>query len=204
VRYVNRISPGYKDADKQENPNGDLIIWREILAACVSGSFKSAVLITNDVKSDWVYTPLTVTLPNKKIIAGSSEAARTVKLPKPDLIAEFEHHTGGSQLHILSIEAVIETLSSAQLYAHAAQDFRHLALAVRIDLARNPTGAVLQWFLNNPDIYSTAIRGVCYWSYSPSEVDMEEFRAWTIKKMKLSPAESEKVNWSVVFCELFL
>lgn len=203
-RYVNRLSPGYKDGEKRENAWGDLIIWKEILATCSSRHAKSAVLITNDRKADWVYTPLTVVLPNNKSVDGTSEAARIVKLPKPDLMAEFEKFTGSDKLYILSIDAAIDALSSDRLNPRDAQDFRHMALAVRVDLARSPTEAVKQWFLKNPDARTAAIKGVCNWGYSPSEVDMQAFADWTIERMKMNATEAEEVDWGSVFCEFFL
>ena len=150
ARYANRLSPGYNDAQKTENASGDFIIWKEILGHCGSKGVNQAVLMTNDRKSDWVYTPRSVILPNGRAISGHNAMARLVKLPKPDLIAEFERHTGSTQFHIFSIESVIEALSSAELNHWDAQDFRHLALAIQLDLARTPTEAVVQWFLKIP------------------------------------------------------
>lgn len=201
-RYSNRLSPGYRDGHKSENDCGDLVIWMELLNTCASRGVKKAVLISNDQKLDWVYTPRTVVLPNGKAISGTSEKARFVKLPKPDLLAEFERRTGGEQLHILSTESVVEVLSSGELNRRDPQDFRHLAMAFKIDLGRTPTEAVVQWFLKNPDTIGEAIRGVCYWARSPSEVDMKAFEAWTATRMgNIDPAT---VDWGAVFCELFL
>ncbi len=203
-RYANRLAPGYKDGGKEANASGDLIIWSELLKACALRNTRSAVLLTNDQKTDWVYTPATVILANGKPVAGSNEQARGLKLPKPELIAEFEHQTGSRQLHILSIESLIGILSSVQLNSYRAQQFRHLAHALRVDLARDPTELALQWFLSNPEAVSEAIRGVCYWHYSPSEVDHEAFVAWATEQMKLKDSDAKKVHWDVVFCEFFI
>ena len=127
--------------------------------------------------------------------------ARKVKLPKPDLIVEFERHTGSTHFHIFSIESMIETLSSDTLNQEGAQDFRHLALAIKVD-ARTPTEAVVQWFLRNPDEYAEALDGVCHWEQSPAEVDQETFKAWTVKKM--NNVDTHNVRWTDVFCEVFL
>ena len=202
ARYANRLSPGYNDAQKQENAWGDFIIWKELLGHCESEGVTQAVLITNDRKPDWVYTPLSVVLKNGNAISGTNEMSRLVKLPKPDLVAEFERHTGSTQLHIFSIESVIEALSSAELNHWNPQDFRQLALAIKLDLARTPTEAVVQWFLKNTDSYNEATQGVCRWDQSPSEVDMNAFEAWTTEKMK--NIDAKEVRWVDVFCELFL
>ncbi|NOJ81607.1 PIN-like domain-containing protein [Myxococcus xanthus] len=203
-RYSSRLAPGYKDGGKETNASGDLIIWNELLAACASRSARSAVLITNDRKTDWAYTPSTVILANGKTVSGSNEQARRLKLPKPELIAEFEHHTGSRQFHILSIDSLVGILSSVQLNSYRAQQFRHLAHALLVDLARDPTEMALQWFLSNPEAVSEAIKGVCYWHYSPSEVDQDAFVAWATEQMKLSDPDAKKVHWSVVFCEFFI
>lgn len=202
VRYANRLSPGYNDARKTENASGDFIIWKEILDHCGFKGVNQAVLISNDRKPDWVYTPRSIVLPNGNIISGNNAMARLVKLPKPDLIAEFERHTGSTQFHIFSIESVIEAFSSEELNQWYAQDFRHLALAIQLDLARTPTEAVVQWFLKNTDRYTEALHGVCRWEQSPSEVDQKAFEAWTVEKME--NVDTQNVRWSDVFCELFL
>ncbi len=202
ARCINRLAPGYKDAQKTENSNGDLIIWREILDYCKSKNARKAILITNDCKSDWVYTPPFITLQNEKKISGTTPRGRLVKLPKPDLIAEFEHHTGSRHFHIFSIESIIEGLSTGELNYPDAQNFRHLASAFKLDRALTPTEIVEEWFKNNPEIYKEALRGVCYWEQSPSEVDMAAFEAWTVEKMK--NVDAHNVQWMAVFCELFL
>jgi hypothetical protein len=201
-RYSNRLSPGYRDGHKTENSCGDLIIWKELLDTCAARGIKKAVLVSNDQKPDWVYTPRSVILPNDKVISGTSEKARFVRLPKPDLLDEFERRTGGEHLHFYSTEAVFEVLSSAELNARDAQDFRHLAMALRIDLGRTPTEAIVQWFLKNPDAIGEAISGVCYWADSPSEVDMKGFESWAAKR--IDNVDPQTIDWVMVFCELFL
>jgi len=118
------------------------------------------------------------------------------------VIAEFERHTGGKELHIFSIESVIEAFSSVELNHMRAQEFRNLALAVKVDLTRTPTDAAVHWFLTHRDKYTEALHSVCRWEQSPSEVDQKAFRAWASEHME--DIEGEKVNWTMVFCELFL
>jgi predicted nucleic acid-binding protein len=201
-RFANRLSPGYNDSNKTENPSGDLIIWKEILGHCASARVSKAVLITNDAKSDWVYTPLSVILPNDKPVYRSHQKARLVKLPKPELLAEFERYTGSNELRVLSIESVINILSSSALNDWSATDFRHLAIAIKLDLARTPTEAVVQWFLKHPEKYQEAESSVCNWHESPGEVDQEAFKEWATKNINNIDASS--VCWTDVFCELFL
>ena len=71
-RTVHRIPPGFADAaqnsdenaasttkkGKARNPNGDLIIWLEILEDCKKKEATHLVVVTRDVKKgDWVYKP---------------------------------------------------------------------------------------------------------------------------------------------------
>lgn len=52
-RKANKIPPGYKDAKKEENAAGDLIIWRQILKAASDGKFPNGLIsVTGDVKED--------------------------------------------------------------------------------------------------------------------------------------------------------
>ncbi len=77
IRIAHRIPPGFADApqprpdDSEEqappaskgkgkaiNPNGDLIIWLEVLADCARRKAEHLVVITKDTqKEDWVYSP---------------------------------------------------------------------------------------------------------------------------------------------------
>lgn len=203
ARYSSRLSPGYQDKDKTRNSNGDLIIWKEVLEHCHAKGIKEAIFLTNDSKSDWVYSPKRVTLLNGKEIYGSNPTARLVKLPNPDLVAEFESYTGSSQIHVLSIEAAIGILSSEDFNPGEEQDFRHLSLAVK-QIARTPTEKVVHWFFKNPNMYVEALEGVCRWEYSPDEVDIDEFKDWTVQRMNIKSEGLEDIGWNKIFCELFL
>jgi hypothetical protein len=202
ARYPSRLAPGYHDAEKLNNSVGDLIIWKEILDYCISQNAKRAVLLTNDRKSDWVYSPSSVILRDGRRVSGTSPIVRHVKLPKPDLLDEFEEHTGGGDLHILSIDSVISILSSPERSIRS-QEFRNLALGIKISLTRTPTEAVINWFLTHEDKYTQAVRGVCGWHSSPSEVDQNAFREWTTTQMG-KDLDPTGVEWTTVFCELFL
>ncbi len=202
ARFLNRLAPGFEDADKPVNRAGDLIVWNEILSCCRERKAKRAVLLTNDGKADWVYTPRSVVLPNGKAVDGTREVAQVVKLPKADLLDEFDRATGGGVLRIFSLETVADAMSSSELNSRDAADFRHLALATQVDLARTPFEAVVQWFLNHPDRYKEALDGVCRWRESPSEVDQDAFATWTAERIE--KLKKDQVEWSNVLVELFL
>jgi hypothetical protein len=52
-RREDKIPPGYKDADKSSNRNGDLINWKEILRYA-KDTGKCIVIVSSEIKEDWV------------------------------------------------------------------------------------------------------------------------------------------------------
>jgi hypothetical protein len=54
IRFSKQIPPGYKDAGKERgDPAGDYLIWRQLLAEA-AGRKVPVVLVSDDVKDDWV------------------------------------------------------------------------------------------------------------------------------------------------------
>ncbi len=51
-RYANKVPPGYKDSGKEDNPYGDLIIWREMLKWGEANK-RPMIFVTDDNKEDW-------------------------------------------------------------------------------------------------------------------------------------------------------
>lgn len=51
-RQANKIPPGYKDKDKQQNEFGDIIIWFQIIDYAKTHE-KPMIFITDDSKGDW-------------------------------------------------------------------------------------------------------------------------------------------------------
>lgn len=94
-RYENEIPPGYKDnkdKDKKktinngliyENKFGDLIFWHQILDVSKKEEIKSVILVTDDVKEDWVTE-----------IKGKKQG------PRPELIEEFKNESGGKSFYL--------------------------------------------------------------------------------------------------------
>lgn len=58
-RYRNRIPPGYKDAGKDSNAGGDVMLWLEIVEwlRCTSIPLQHIVFWSEDQKVDWCYKP---------------------------------------------------------------------------------------------------------------------------------------------------
>ena len=51
-RIAEKIPPGWRDASKRENPEGDYLIWYEMLREAKSRS-TDVLFVTGDVKDDW-------------------------------------------------------------------------------------------------------------------------------------------------------
>jgi len=76
-RKSKEIPPGYKDADKGSNSDGDLIIWKQILKEAGSGGFPNgAIYVTGDKKED-LY----------RIVKGKTLG------PRPEMIREFSENS---------------------------------------------------------------------------------------------------------------
>lgn len=202
ARAALRLSPGGEDSDKPENRCGDLIIWKEILQHCAASEQSQALFVSNDVKSDWCYAPMKLVLDGGKEIPWSREAAQDLRLPNPELIAEFEMHTGGSGIIFATIEQVIETLASTAHNPIEAVQFRELAQALRS--SRTPTDQAVDWIHRSEEVYNIGLRGAAFWYSSPSEIDMDVFEAWCRDQMKDTTIPLDKVNWTQVFTGLYI
>lgn len=51
-RKNHRVPPGYKDASKEKNAEGDLIIWKTLLSEAARRK-RDAIFVTNEDKPDW-------------------------------------------------------------------------------------------------------------------------------------------------------
>jgi hypothetical protein len=202
ARVTLRLSPGGEDSDKPENRCGDLIIWKEILRHCAEAGRNQALFVSNDVKRDWCYSPMKLILDDGKEIPWSRKAAQDLRLPNPELLAEFQMHTGGSEIVFATIDQVIETLASTAHNPIDALEFMELAQALRSN--RTPTDQAVNWIHKSEEVYKIGLRGVASWDFSPSEVDMNAFETWCRDQMKDTTIPLDKVNWSQVFTALYL
>jgi hypothetical protein len=197
-----RFSPGGEDVDKPTNRSGDYIVWKELIAHCADVRSGAALFISNDVKRDWSYAPSRLEVQEGKEIPWSEAAAQGLHLPNPDLLAEFEHHTGGDELRFATVSQVIQELASTEYNTIDAVEFRQLALAIRA--TRTPTDQAVDWFKDEPEAYSEALTGAAGWHFSPDEVDPDAFEAWCRHQMKSTPIPLDKVDWMTVFHALFI
>ncbi len=91
-RRESKIPPGYKDADKSSNRNGDLINWKEILRYAKETG-KCVVIVSSEIKEDWVIR----------------EQGCTICL-RYELLKEFYETVGNNNqlIHFLSLDLFLE------------------------------------------------------------------------------------------------
>lgn len=66
-RFEEEIPPGFKDASKSSNPEGDYFLWQQVLNFVSTGNcdYPYVTFITADLKSDWWGTVLDPDAPNR-------------------------------------------------------------------------------------------------------------------------------------------
>ncbi|MCW2097919.1 UNVERIFIED_ORG: hypothetical protein EDF86_1791 [Pseudomonas psychrophila] len=202
ARSAARLSPGGEDAGKPQNSCGDFIIWKELLQHCAEIGAGEALFISNDVKEDWCYKPARIVLDNGKEIAWSSEAAGNLRLPNPDLVAEFQRHTKGEDIIFATVQQVVDALGSTDHNVIDAATYTYLAQAAQS--SRTPTDRVVDWIQSSEALYTEGLRGVAFWDRSPGEVDQEKFQEWCRDRLKDSDIPFDKVDWGNVFLALYL
>lgn len=124
VRYANMVPPGFKDSNKEYNSAGDLILWQEILNFAKNKNIKKAILVTRDMKKDYVYSP-------ERIIESGYEKANTnnsFKIADERLVFEFERYTASDEFYIINFDQLVGVLSSI-----SAKDYKQLAIAVQMN-----------------------------------------------------------------------
>ncbi|NKB55027.1 MAG: hypothetical protein GKS00_01705 [Alphaproteobacteria bacterium] len=141
-RTAHRVPPGYADADpaaeqtdkatggaaakgKQINPNGDLIIWLEILEDCFRHEAEHLVVVTRDIKKgDWAYRPERVRDKN-----GRPQQNKTgLTLASPLLIYEAQQRCPSLKgVHVVTVEML------AQIWTQQRVDVKDLAAALQAE-----------------------------------------------------------------------
>ena len=112
-RYHCTLPPGFQDAKKEFNSYGDLIMWCEILNYCKDKEIKKCILVSRDVKKDFVYNV--------------DVSGRSCKLTDVHLKDEFEICTNSDQFYVIDIERLISIFSQ-----NAPSKFEALAKAIQI------------------------------------------------------------------------
>ena len=95
-RYKNKVPPGYKDCDKQDNKYGDLIIWHEILHF-VSNEHRNIVFVTNDWKEDLMEN-----------FEGIEYA------PRQEMLVEFKQASSQNNFIIMKLDQFLERVNQQE------------------------------------------------------------------------------------------
>lgn len=166
-RFKNKIPPGYMDKNKEDNNYGDYIIWREIVDKCSSEDGADAIIITNDVKEDWVYAPSDILSSQKHKLKNDFEYINIpnngrheskLYLPHPFLEYEFKKIVGEDHnIYILNIDALSFMLASKDYNPETDQNFQQLAKAVSVEVKNTETATVIDFFIKNESSYKEII-----------------------------------------------
>lgn len=105
-RYEHKLPPGFQDDNKELNSFGDLIIWNEIINYCEAENIEKGILITNDLKKDWVYPPYNLR-ENCRVVSNRNDQ---FKIIDPRLVFEFKQKTNSEEFHIISFETLTQIL----------------------------------------------------------------------------------------------
>ena len=89
-RVKHKIPPGYKDGKKEQNADGDLIIWHTLLELGKEKQ-KDLIFVTNDGKPDWF-----------------NQANGSSFLPRYELIDEYKRASGGKCIYIVHLSTFLE------------------------------------------------------------------------------------------------
>jgi hypothetical protein len=92
-RAAHKVPPGYKDASKEVNASGDLLVWRAILE--VGSKKKDVVFVSGEEKSDWWHRTQEGPL-----------------YPRYELAEEFRRASGGKSFHIIRLAQLLEHLGA--------------------------------------------------------------------------------------------
>ncbi|MFI8606658.1 PIN-like domain-containing protein [Cellulophaga baltica] len=123
-RYNHKLPPGFQDGVKELNSFGDLIIWNEIIEHCCKNGVKKGILLTNDLKKDWVYSPNRI-IENSRNIPNKDGQ---FKIIDPRLVYEFKSKTNSEDFHIISFDTLTQILLQ-----NNNSKFIELAKALQLD-----------------------------------------------------------------------
>jgi len=167
-RTAHQIPPGFRDPPqvseddektvrkkgKSRNPNGDLIIWLEILEDCRKLDASHLVVVTQDVtKGDWVYIPERVRDQNGR--PQSNSTGLTLALPL--LVYEAKKTCPSLEsVQVITVEML------AQVWSRQRMEVSHLAAALQAEdgpaEAIKPAGAQTAGGELSDDQYAPSFR----------------------------------------------
>lgn len=99
-RYEHKYPPGFKDSNKEYNSAGDLLLWQEILQYSKEQEIKKVVLVTRDMKKDFVYAPKQI----KENGIVKSNSQNKIKIADERLVDEFRSVVGTETFYIINFQ----------------------------------------------------------------------------------------------------
>ncbi|TAJ72112.1 MAG: hypothetical protein EPO51_08310 [Phenylobacterium sp.] len=103
VRLEGGLPPGIADRKKDDNRYGDLIIWLEVVRGCKDVPANAIVLLSNDVKPDWAFTPPNVRNDAGKAASNLLTDGFKVIFPQPLLVHELQQSRAGATLSLVTL-----------------------------------------------------------------------------------------------------
>ncbi len=94
-RYANKIPPGYKDQDKDDQGIGDLLIWLTVLEIGAARR-TSLIFVSGEEKADWWHR---------------SDGRQLY--PRFELVDEYRRASGGSSFHIIKFSRLLELFDAS-------------------------------------------------------------------------------------------
>ena len=123
-RYEHKYPPGFKDSNKEYNSAGDLLLWQEILQYSKEQEIKKVVLVTRDMKKDFVYAPKQI----KENGIVKSNSQNKIKIADERLVDEFRSVVGTETFYIINFQQLVGVLSKS-----SSSQYRNLSVSVQID-----------------------------------------------------------------------
>ncbi|KIQ33774.1 PIN-like domain-containing protein [Pseudomonas viridiflava] len=143
-RFLDKIPPGFADADKDKNPNeatfifdhikyqrkfGDLILWKQLLSHVKESNIKTVLFITADRKDDWWW----------------KEHGKTIG-PHPELIREIQK-SGGVELFWMY--SSVQFVEQANKYSKAKISTESVAEIEQVTIQELPEENYPSDFIND-------------------------------------------------------
>ena len=189
-RYNNKIPPGFKDENKNENKQGDLILWFELLEQSKLNKKNIGILISNDNKSDWCS--------RYKLEKGG-----VLIDAHPFLKHEFSNEVEKGEFYIVNLKDLVDILFSIEHDDGGFENYKNLSDALGISLGKSDTEKIIEWIIRDEKIYNEIVKDIAYWQHSPDEIEMDSLINYIVEKVPFKVIK-EKVNWTDIMVNLIM
>jgi hypothetical protein len=139
VRLEGGLGPGTADRKKDDNRYGDLIIWLEVVRGCKTLPATAVVLLSNDVKGDWAFTPTAVRDEAGRQFPNVPMDGFKVIYPQPLLVHELQQSRTGATLSLVTLPTL-----AVLLHRELGARFPHLFSAYTAAALAEPPSQEIQ------------------------------------------------------------